>query len=490
MASILDLLKAKGIDPSKLSSSVPQQTDDLSDIEQPPQTPDDPSSTPQPTPSPLAGPTDKTGPGPTDNIPLPAGISPDTFSGFPKQYDSENDTDSTPDSDDDSDDSSSSASSRAKGSGRGSNSSNQQALQSLINGFTNNTVDGLKKAQDEARNQINQDSIMRAVNTIAGGLAGSAYHAKTPDLSEGNKFYDQQDKDALQKVKDFQDLGEQEKNDPTSSASVGARQFAAPMLQTLGIKLPDNISYNTLEKISPMLTKAYDTQVSTQEKSADLRYKYDMLNSIKQQGAVSKQSAAQDKSLQSTQQLLESARGNPAAAQAEKDIYASDKANSLANLYGDPNKLNPAMTQLLATEVAKIASGGTPSIHELDGLNPQTLNSTFAGTWQKLVNSPTPANAGAFVKQYQDYANALTKDAQKVIQDKYGRVIESRKAQLGPDNYDSLKANYLDRFAPKNAPATVQASGKVTVSNGSETYQIDPSDLAHAQTDGFKVVGQ
>lgn len=144
--------------------------------------------------------------------------------------------------------------------------------------------------------------------------------------------------------------------------------------------------------------------------------------------------------------LLESARGNPAAAQAERDIYAAQKAKTLANMYGDPNKLSPAQVQLLAGEIAKIAQGGAPTMHELEGLTPQTLQTKFAGIVQKLTNSPSPANAAEFVKQYQDYADGVTKDAQKVIEDKYGRVIESNRKRLGEDNYGTLKHQYLERF--------------------------------------------
>lgn len=173
-----------------------------------------------------------------------------------------------------------------------------------------------------------------------------------------------------------------------------------------------------------------------------------------------------------TQQLLESARGNPAAAQAERDIYAATKAKSLMNLMGDPNNLSNQMVNLLHQELAKIATGGVPSQHELEGLDSGALKGKLAGVYQVFSNKPTPANAGAFLKQYDQYANALTGDAQKFIKDKYGRILESRRNRLGERNYGDFKQQYLDRFlneakeAPQQ-PAADAVTKKVSVSQAS-----------------------
>lgn len=215
------------------------------------------------------------------------------------------------------------------------------------------------------------------------------------------------------------------------------------------------------------------------------RSRADTLAALGADRSAAKDTARQDKldknqkdAYFQTSQLLETARGNPAVAQAEKDIYAADKAKSLANLYGDPNKLSPQMSQLLASEVAKIASGGSPSIHELEGLTPTTLQSGLAGITQKLTNDPTPANAGAFIKQYQDYANALTRDAQKTISDRYGRILESRKPYLGDEGYGNLKAQYLDRFKQPesgggSAPISSGKPGQLIKAKG-KLWRIGP----------------
>jgi hypothetical protein len=131
--------------------------------------------------------------------------------------------------------------------------------------------------------------------------------------------------------------------------------------------------------------------------------------------------------------------------------------------------------------VGKIANGGSSSMHELEGLDPKTLQSKFAGVWQRLVNEPTSANAGAFTKQYTDYADALTKDAQKVISDKYGRIIQTNKDRLAPEAQKHLEDNYLNRFKPEVATAKVnespqQKSGKPASDTGF------PKKVINAQT--------
>jgi hypothetical protein len=141
---------------------------------------------------------------------------------------------------------------------------------------------------------------------------------------------------------------------------------------------------------------------------------------------------------------LESARGNPAVQQAQKDIYAAKKFESLVNLYGDPNKLNPQQVQLAATEVAKMASGGVPSIHELQGLNPGTLPKKLAELAQYVMNNPQSAQAGEFVKALGGYVGALKKDAIGIVKDKYGRVIEVQSSRIGKDNAKLLKQQYVD----------------------------------------------
>ena len=166
------------------------------------------------------------------------------------------------------------------------------------------------------------------------------------------------------------------------------------------------------------------------------------------------------KTLKETQQAMDQMRGDPSTQQAEKDIYAADKANSLMKMYGDPNKLTKSQVQLVVGEIGKIAQGGSPTIHELEGLNPNTFQGNVAAAWGKLVNDPQPANLAAFVKQYQDYANAVTNDAENHILNRYSRIIDPRRDYLSEKDQERLDKSYTHRFDAARAKRAAEGGGE------------------------------
>lgn len=181
------------------------------------------------------------------------------------------------------------------------------------------------------------------------------------------------------------------------------------------------------------------------------------LLSLDEQAALRRQLAAQNASnrkdekssklKETVSRMIEGSRGaNPAARQAELDLYNADKVNSLANLYGDPNKLSPNMLGLLVSEVGKIAKGGVPTTEEFHVLNPDTAQIVMAKMGQKLSGNPTPAQAGEFVKQYNAYTNAVARDAKRVIQNRNKRVVDLFKRDLQPYEYDDLVNYGVNRF--------------------------------------------
>lgn len=327
-------------------------------------------------------------------------------------------------------------------------------------------IDLLRQAQQQANGTAQSNAIIKA-----GMMAGNALaqrHATVP-LPLNTSAIDELTKQAqtgpanimqqaaLQSAIQNQKLAAQKitqgqsETDPNSQQSKLYTNVAKQFAQNLGLDDSQfsNLSADSTQKLLPLLER-YQQHV---EANATNLQKQQDRQLIQQQLQQQKETDKQNAATKSTTALLEGARGQPAVAQAEKDIYAASKANSLANLYGDPNKLSPQQAQLLSAEVAKIASGGQSTQAELDALNPHTMNAGMAKIVQKFTNEPSQANAGAFIKQYQDYANALTQDAQKVITDKYGRVIESVKGQIGPDNYNTLKNQYVNRFADAQAAA-------------------------------------
>lgn len=328
------------------------------------------------------------------------------------------------------------------------------------------SANALKDAQNQRDSQVMAANMGKFGNLIGAGIAGSRGQHVTPvDPS----YYDDLVKQAGLPVQKYEEQVANQSNDPNSLMSNVTKDY----FKSKGIKVPQNASYNDLSKIAPMIksdqifqaglqkvmmqqTGAANRNATSNQTKSEIAKQKNALGekslAVRQEMAkLAKSNKAtndQNKALTQTQTLLESARGNPAAAQAEKDLYSAQKANSLINMYGDPNKLSPQQVSLLVSEVAKIATGGVPTGHEQEALQPGTGASKLAALWSKLSNQPSPANAGAFIKQFKDYNDALSKDAQKVVQDKYGRVIETRKKQLGDDNYKSLQDQYLNRFKP------------------------------------------
>lgn len=332
---------------------------------------------------------------------------------------------------------------------------------------SDNNQQDLKAAQ-------RKDALMGGIAQILGGSEGQQNYLKAAgavnQLEQQTQAKAEQTKQALA---DYQLADEKEKNDPNSSSSVLARNILQSSSKAAGLNLGNisKLSASTIEKNFPSVAHLIDTQAQAAQRAESSK---DRLALLQGQLGV-KANDKQDKALQSAQTLLESARGNPAAAQAEKDLYSAQKANSLANLYGDPNKLSLPQVKLLAAEVGKIAAGGTSTQSELEGITPNTLVGKMSQYVTNLTNNPTPANAAAFVKQYQDYTGALVKDAQKVIQDKYGRVIESRKNQLGPDNYQSLQDQYINRFKTlSNSKTTQDPSSAPDVTAYAQQHKITP----------------
>lgn len=278
-------------------------------------------------------------------------------------------------------------------------------------------------------------------------------------------------KDAMDtgvKASDF--LDKQQTRDPASPVSAAFRSMA--------------LTWNPALKDTPGFDKMDAEGIKQMLPGIDMQVKRDyMIQDTKlraAQAADARQSSndfKQTNNFNQTIQQLESQRStNPAVGQAEKDLYAAQKAQTIQKLApnGDLNQLSPQMAQLLNSEVAKIAKGGVSDREELQALNPGTLQGTLAKYWQKLSNDPSPANAGAFLQQYQDYAGGVAKDAQKVITDHYSRVINSRANQFTPEQKGYLQDNYLGRFGQSNEGAKSNAIGSYTpdVMNYAKAHNI------------------
>lgn len=156
-----------------------------------------------------------------------------------------------------------------------------------------------------------------------------------------------------------------------------------------------------------------------------------------------------------TQRMLEGMRGgDPAAKQAETDLY---NASKVQELYHNA-LLNPGMMHLLAGEVVKMGTGQAPTIEAMQHISPKTFSGDLASMAERFFNKPTDSNQKAFAKQFSDYANGISKVAQHKIIDRYGRALSVREADISPEHYGELDKKYVHRFdAPSEEPQTSPA---------------------------------
>ena len=330
--------------------------------------------------------------------------------------------------------------------------------------------DRLTDAQNAQKQILSANALNMAGKEIAAAMSRGGYkpnYASNEQVAQTAGLPVQQEmqqrgvvKDALDsgmKMADFQD--KQALTDAKSPLSEAYRNMAATLTPMIA-KTPgfENMSAEAIKQAQPMV----DTYMKAQ-----------MIQLQRQQMNQQKTDQRQQQSFNQTVQQLEQMRGSPAVSQAEKDLYASQKAQTLTKMFGDPNNMSPQMTALFTQEVAKIAQGGVPTHDEMAMLTPNALQGKLASVWSKLSNNPTPANAGAFIKQYQDYAQGVAQDAQKVIEDRYGRVINTKKSQFNDDQNQYLKDNYLNRF--KSA-----AQGTVRMFDPQGNLREIPSDMVDA----------
>lgn len=337
-------------------------------------------------------------------------------------------------------------------------------------GFSQNTVQNLKDIQDKANDEKLRNQTFRNLNLFATGLAGG----NAAGLKANNEPFDDADKMEDEKVAQFKEQLAKEGDDPESNYSKEFRAYISPLLQKVGIS-PDTISKSSASQIKELLPWTEKMDVSLENREARLeaaKLRSQDMNLRQQELKQSKETGAQDRGFTNTRGILEANRGNPAVQQAETTIANAQKLKSITN--GQPlDQLSPQMTHLAMFEVAKMALGGTPTEGEVKDLQNGAIPARLASTMQVLTNKPQAASQGAFLKQYMDYATGLSKDAEKVINDKYKRVIESahKSGQISDKGYGALTDEYLNRFQ-NDAPKALPAGQEIVNMNG-KNYIVD-----------------
>lgn len=323
----------------------------------------------------------------------------------------------------------------------------------LRSGSQQNLADTL-----EAQGRMNLIANMgRSFDKIGQSIA----HVK----GEENPVYSSIEKQAANLPKQYEMQVENQKNDPNSSISKGFRDFVE---KKLGTPLKGDPSAADLEKVIPMLYKDYEARLSEKGKleakklevvgkkeiaQENLQGRKDIAEMMAgsradaaEKKAEETKSKRQAKATQEALTFLNTSRKDPAVRQASIDNYNIGKAEAIMK-NRDLDNLSQGEVGLLISEVSKIARGGVPTHEELKLLNPNTLTGKLRAAYGSLVNQATPAAAGSFLKQYQNYMKELKTNAQDVLS-KQVHIVNSKRNEMGDDNYNTLIKEFSDIFNP------------------------------------------
>ncbi len=174
-------------------------------------------------------------------------------------------------------------------------------------------------------------------------------------------------------------------------------------------------------------------------------------------------------------------RESPLNKPLQERMQTSERIKAIAqNADGTIKNLNPAMIQDLVGATATLISGGHPPESVIHSLIPETTGMSWARIVEKFTNEPHGAGAQKFAQMFVDLANREEKVLEEQIRRNQEREMGAFKGyrEKNPDAAAAiLKANEMGGES---------AGGKVRVSNGKQTLEIDPADVAEAEKDGFR----
>lgn len=243
--------------------------------------------------------------------------------------------------------------------------------------------------------------------------------------------------------------------DPSDQASLDTARAQAQKAGLPPLKLPDSVDdprFTKALKDTQMLSLDHGEQLAQANKQQELALQKQtkdleiakLNHEINQHASDKKQEANQQ-----VVQAFESGRQAPDAAQALKDRQSASKLNELVNSAKDkdPNNLSDSQVRLVVGEAAKMGLGGIPGEADMEKMDTSTLARMAAKGLSRVNNKPEAANAGEFVKQFQDYANGIAQTGGKLLKDRQNRVLEEKKDYLSKSDYDKFKGNISKEFA-------------------------------------------
>lgn len=296
----------------------------------------------------------------------------------------------------------------------------------------------------------------------AGGKGNFLNNAITMDTEGRERKIKEFDTAAAKKKEDTEYAA---KNDPTSPRS---KAYQDLMTEYFPGKDFSKMSANQIEEVIGPVSKMADSREARKTREATLAAQRESLKSERDR-------RYDERRQKEKTDIIDKFNRSSGVVKIEASL---DAANTIRGLV-DSN--NPIAASAVPTFMAR-ASGEVGNLSEADkrpfGGSQALLSRLEAAITQKANGRLTRENA-AFIK---NLADTMEKRA---VSNKDRRAREWS-LQYGKAN-DFLDPN--DLYDTLRPDARRASGGKVTVTNGSETLMIDPTDVEDAKKDGYRVVG-
>lgn len=314
-------------------------------------------------------------------------------------------------------------------------------------GFSNNTVDNLKKEQDAANETKRMNQLLRSLQMVTGASIGG----KAGVVKNDTSYLDAEDKIADEKVAQFKERVAKEEDDPKSNYSKEFKAYITPMLKKLGMdtSMVDKASAKQIKELMPFTQKMYEAQETREmrkemasERAKDRAAITGIRHSEKQDQADTKRLDTLNKTLESQMASSRSGFG--------KDANALNTIQNVKALFEgqDLDSLDNRQVTEVARVLDRVLSGGSPTISGTEHLTPDSARMYIAKKMEYVTNKRQGAGAGDFMKSIQHTFDREEDIAKKRIKDTSQSAVGSYLdlAERNPEAWDSMMAqkNLLD----------------------------------------------
>lgn len=272
-----------------------------------------------------------------------------------------------------------------------------------------NTVEKLKQAQDERNSSVQRNQIGKAGALLGSALAG----VKAP----GAELYDDNIKEADNKLAQVQAQMDKEKSDPNSPFSKGVKDY---IKQAYGYDIKGDVSADQLKGtvMEPIMKQYEDNQKADlqqqllsdklEERKQEAQLKYaDLASKAKDREALydQKKSDAMDKETTKRFDVLNNkltsdlSSSRTVFGRAANNIRGGEAIEQLVSQIKDPNNLTTRQINELSKSLDSMLSTGASTVSGTNHLIPSSWTGDASKIAEYITNIPQGAQQGEFVKQ-------------------------------------------------------------------------------------------